>query len=245
MTYLVFDIETAALSFEGLDPVQQEYLLRGAENEEQQEEKKRLMSLNPLTARVVTLAMLMVNSFDAEPKAFVYSNCGDDPSLPEEEGTLADGAVWKTMPERALMTKWWEVLSFYHARGGYTLITFNGRGFDCPFLMLRSAALAIRPSRNLMDGTRWRYDRHVDLQEELSFHQFSSSGPTRRFNFDFYCKAFGIKSPKGEGITGHDVPEFWLQGRHREIAEYCLRDVRATWDLFKYWKRFLADFDGQ
>lgn len=243
MTYIVFDIETAALAFDGMDPVQQEYLLRGAATDEEQEERKRLMSLNPLTARVVTLGMIMAPSLDAEPKAWVYSNLGDDDEASGEDGTLADGSTWRTMPERALLAKWWEVLHYYHGRGGYTLVTFNGRGFDCPFLMLRSAALRIRPSRNLMEGTRWRYDRHVDLQEELSFRSFGSSGPTRRFNFDFYCKAFGIKSPKGEGITGHDVPQFWNEGRHREIAEYCLRDVWATWELFKFWRAYLSGFD--
>lgn len=240
MSYLIFDIETAALEFDALDPAQQEYLLRGTNSPEEQEERKRQMSLNPLTARVVALGMISVATRDADPIACVYSNCGDD-EAEEQEQTLADGSIWRTMSEANLMRRWWDVLRKGRTRGGYTLITFNGRGFDCPFLMLRSAALRIKPSRNLMDGTRWRYDGHVDLQEELAFRNFSSSGPTKRFNFDFYCKAFGIKSPKGEGITGYDVPEFWRAGRHREIAEYCLRDVWATWDLYKFWKEYLDD----
>jgi len=31
------------------------------------------------------------------------------------------------------------------------------------------------------------------------------------------------------------------EGRHKEIAEYCLRDVRATVLLHKIWKERLAD----
>ncbi len=240
MSYLIFDIETAALEFESLDPAQQEYLLRGAETDEERDERKRMMSLNPLTARVVSLGMISVASMDAEPIACVYSNTGDD-EAPETEGRLSDGSIWRTMPERLLMERWWEVLHKGRARGGYTLITFNGRGFDCPFLMLRSAALRVKPSRNLMSGSRWKYDQHVDLQEELSFRGFGSNGATRRFNFDFYCKAFGIKSPKGEGITGYDVPRFWGEGKHEEIAEYCLRDVWATWELFKFWREYIGN----
>jgi 3'-5' exonuclease len=238
MPYLVFDIETASLSFEDLDESQQEYLMRGTKSEEEREERKRQMSLNPLTARVVALGMVSVASLDAEPKGCVYSNTGAEEG-PGEESTLSDGSMWRSMPERDLLRKWWEVAGKARSRGDCTLISFNGRGFDCPFLMLRSAALRVKPSRNLMDGSRWKYDGHVDLQEELSFRNYGGNGAMRRFNFDFYCKAFGIPSPKGEGITGYDVPDFWRQGRHHEIAEYCLRDVWATWELFKFWREYL------
>jgi hypothetical protein len=30
------------------------------------------------------------------------------------------------------------------------------------------------------------------------------------------------------------------EGKHREIAEYCLRDVRATVQLYRVWKERLA-----
>jgi hypothetical protein len=240
MSYLVFDIETSSLAFEDLDETQQEYLLRGAKSEEEEEDRKRQMSLNPLTARVVALGMVSVSSLDAEPRGCVYSNTGADDGSEEVEGILSDGSIWRSMPERDLLRKWWEVLGKARGRGGCTLISFNGRGFDCPFLMLRSAALRVKPSRNLMDGSRWRYDGHVDLQEELCFKNFGSNGALRRFNFDFYCKSFGIKSPKGEGITGYEVPQFWVDGRHHEIAEYCLRDVWATWELYKFWKEYLV-----
>lgn len=240
MAYLIFDIETSALPFDDFDQSQQEYLLRGTTTEEEQEERKRMMSLNPLTAQVVALGMVQVGSIDGEPRGCVYSSCGDESEAKEDE-SLADGSIWRTMSEGELLSKWWEVLARGGRNGGYHLISFNGRGFDAPFLMLRSAALRIKPSRNLMEGTRWNYPMHTDLQEELCFRGFDRNGAMRRFNFDFYCKAFGIPSPKSEGITGHDVPEFYRQGRYREIAEYCLRDVWATWELFKFWKEYLGE----
>ena len=237
MPYLVFDIETSPLAFEDLDLAQQEYLMRGAASDEEREERKRMMSLNPLTARVASLGMVSVPSLDAEPQGCVYSNRGDDAEEIEEK--LPDGSIWKTMSERALLEKLWQVLEWGRTRGGSCLISFNGRGFDCPFLMLRSAVLRVKPSRNLMDGTRWRYDRHIDLQDELCFKGSDRNGAMRRFNFDFYCKSFGIKSPKSEGVSGYDVPDLWARGEHRAIAEYCMRDVWATWELFKFWKEYL------
>ena len=64
-------------------------------------------------------------------------------------------------------------------------------------------------------------------------------GAARRFNLDFYCKAFGIESPKSQGVTGMDIGSLLAEGRFREIAEYCLRDVKATVLLYQIWKERL------
>ncbi len=234
MSFLVFDIETAALPFESFDDAQQEYLMRGCETQEEREKQLRNMSLNALTAQVVCIGMVYIKSLQAEPKGFVYSNVPGEESGGEEE--LPDGSTWRRMTENELFKRWWEVLEKKPAH----LISFNGRGFDCPFLMLRSTALGIRPSRNLMGGTRYRYDLHTDLQDELAFFSFSSrNSPLKRFNLDFYCKVFGITSPKEEGITGDMVPKLFAEGEHKTIAEYCLRDVYSTWKLFRHWKEYL------
>ena len=60
-------------------------------------------------------------------------------------------------------------------------------------------------------------------------------GAARKFNLDFYCKAFGIESPKSHGVTGLDVNDLLAAGEYRKIAEYCVRDVRATVELYKVW----------
>ena len=130
--------------------------------------------------------------------------------------------------EKQLLRWFWGTISRYEQ-----FITFNGRGFDCPFLMLRSAILGIRPSRNLMP---YRYNAalHCDLLEQLTFY-----GAIRKFNLDFYCKTFGIKSPKSEGITGLNLGSFFSEGKYREIAQYCLGDVIATTELFQRWNECL------
>jgi len=101
--------------------------------------------------------------------------------------------------------------------------------------MLRSAILGIKPSRDLMIGTRYNTPHHIDLLEELTYH-----GTTRKFNLDFYCKSFGIESPKSHGITGYDINDYFRAKRYLEIAEYCLGDVTATAQLYKKWKELLS-----
>jgi hypothetical protein len=130
--------------------------------------------------------------------------------------------------ELDILTGFWDTLQHYDR-----FITFNGRTFDNPFLMLRSAILGIRPTRNLLP---YRYDAkgHCDLLDQLTFY-----GATRKFNLDFYCKAFGIKSPKDSGITGQDIAPLFQQGKYREIAEYCMGDAVATAELFRRWNEFL------
>ena len=40
-------------------------------------------------------------------------------------------------------------------------------GFDCPFLMMRSAILGVKPTRNLMPNRY--YMTHIDLLDQLTF----------------------------------------------------------------------------
>ena len=75
----------------------------------------------------------------------------------------------------------------------------------------------------------------------MTFYGVSGrDGAARRFNLDFYCKAFGIESPKSHGVTGMDVAQLMAEGKYREIAEYCLRDVKATVLLYQIWKDRLS-----
>ena len=131
--------------------------------------------------------------------------------------------------EKEILEDFWMNIGRYSQ-----FVTFNGRAFDCPFLMLRSAILQVQPTRNLMP---YRYDAsiHCDLLEQFTFY-----GALRKFNLDFYCKSFGIESPKEHGATGLDMKQLTDEKRFREIAEYNLRDLQATAELFRRWENFLS-----
>ncbi len=220
LTRVVFDIETIALPFESFDEVQQEYLVKNAKSDEERQSEIEKLALYPLTAQVLAIGML--NPDTSAGKVFYQAN-------EQEEFLSEDGKIeFISGDENEILTRFWETIAKYDQ-----FITFNGRSFDCPFIMLRSAITGVQPTRNL---NPYRYDAkiHCDLLEQLTFYN-----ATRKFNLDFYCKAFGIKSPKSEGFSGADMGTLFQEGRNREIALYCAGDVQATAQLFHRWNEFL------
>lgn len=239
--YLVFDIETAPVEWDSLSDSQQEYILRRAETDEDKERKKSEMALTPLTAKVVCVGLQLMQAnekgeFELMKRA-AYSSEKDIAEDEFREETLSTGDTCYFCHEKRILEDFWKILAKYR---DVNLITFNGRNFDAPFMMLRSALYKIRPSRNIMSGTKFNYHQHIDLIDELTYFSPGVYGATRRFNFDFYTRAFGITSPKSEGVDGSMVAEYYNQGKVMEISEYCLRDVVATWELFLYWKKYLC-----
>ncbi len=236
MATLIFDIETSALPVENFDEAQQEYLFRDAQKLPEEAaraakmaELRQMMSLWPFTAQVVCVAMLNADS----SKGQVLFTADDF-----EEDAIEGGPVEfvPCVDEVEMLTAFWDVARHYDQ-----VVTFNGRGFDVPFLYLRSAQLGVPISRKDWLGYRFATEPHCDLAEQLTFYGVSGrEGAARRFNLDFYCKAFGIESPKSQGVSGTDVGRLMGEGRFREIAEYCLRDVQATVQLYRLWRERLA-----
>jgi 3'-5' exonuclease len=236
MATLVFDIETAALPIDQFDEAQQEYLFRDANKipdpmarHARKGELEMQLNLYPFTARVVCIAMLNV---DSQRGQVLYT--ADDYN--EEENEAAPVQFLPCADEAELLTAFWDVAKKYDS-----IVTFNGRGFDVPFIYLRSALLNIPITRKDWLGYRYQTEPHCDLAEQFTFYSVSGrDGAAKRFNLDFYCKSFGIESPKAQGVTGMDVNRLLASGQYRQIAEYCLRDVHATVLLYRVWKERLA-----
>lgn len=236
MARLVFDIETSALPLESFDEAQREYLFREAERlpddagrAARREELQKLLNLWPLTARVLCIAM---RNADTERGQVLFT--ADDAEGGGGGGGPVEFLAFPDEPE--MLTAFWEVARRYDQ-----IVTFNGRGFDVPFLYLRSALLNVPITRKDWLGYRFQTEPHCDLAEQFTFYGVSGrEGAARRFNLDFYCKAFGLESPKSQGVTGADVNQLLAEGRQREIAEYCLRDVNATVQLYHLWRERLS-----
>jgi len=236
MATLVFDIETSSLPLENFDETQQEYLFRELEKipdetarEARRVEIHRQFNLWPFTAQVVCIAMLNADTARGQ----VLFTAEDYEADATEAGPVE---FVPCVDEVELLTAFWDVAQHYDS-----IVTFNGRGFDVPFLYLRSAALNVPISRKNWLGYRYATEPHCDLAEQLTFYGVSGrEGAGRRFNLDFYCKVFGIESPKSHGVTGMDVNDLLAAGEYRKIAEYCLRDVQATVLLYQIWKERLA-----
>lgn len=224
---IVFDIETVGFELENLAESQKEFLFRYAEKEkdeairqEKKDEAVRYLSLYPFTAKIISIGLL---NTDTEGTLVLFA------SEKEEEWEVEEKNIkYKSYSEIELLKLFWKYISQTDK-----VITFNGRNFDVPFLMLRSAMLEIKPTVNLIHN-RYNITRHIDLLDQFTFY-----GLTRKFNLDFYCHAFGITSPKSKGITGMEVKELYKAGRVKDIAVYCGEDVKATYELYKVWDKFL------
>jgi DNA polymerase III epsilon subunit-like protein len=217
MKKLVIDIETVGAPWEEHDPYVREYLIKGM-NEAEAEEEKRRGALSPFTGRIVAIGV--VNAETGRSCA-MYEVPGQTEVITRRDGnrTMISGT------ERQILEKFWEYLD-----RDDRFISFNGRQFDGPFLMIRSAICGLPPKRDLV-GNRYRFHPNCDLREVLNFN--GTLNPRQmRFNLDLACKSFGIVSSKTEGMDGRAVETLYRAGRHEDIAVYCLEDVRATCELY-------------
>ena len=131
MSRIVFDIETLGKNFESLDEPTREYLMKRAVTEEERQEVKSNLSLYPHTAEIITIGMLNPDTL----KGVVYYQSPGSRPEPLED----NGIKYEVADEKGILENFWDVISRYDE-----FVTFNGRGFDCPFIIIRSAINKIR-----------------------------------------------------------------------------------------------------
>ena len=215
---IVFDIETLPAPAETLSEAERVSL--GAPECDDESEILRRMRFSPLTAHVAAIAV--VNPETRRGKIW-YEHPG---GVPWRTGDGLMAAI--PASEEAMLGEFWRAVARFRR-----IVTFNGRLFDCPFLMLRSALLGVPPSRNLMPY-RYSAGEHCDLLDQLSFY-----GATRKFTLESYCRGFGIPFPETSGgKPGAEVEA--AGGRYADIALYAGDTVRATAELYRRWKEFLS-----
>jgi predicted PolB exonuclease-like 3'-5' exonuclease len=218
MTTVVFDIETVSFPWLDLDPMLREKLVRKAEDLDDYQRMKKGGALSPYTGKAVVIAMMNPET----RKGIVwYESAGDRTSQPSDDGRFE----FVGCDEASMLTEFWKKVERFDR-----FVSFNGRSFDGPFLSVRSAVHGIAPSKNLV-GRRFEFAAAIDLMEVLTFQGAVSRDQTPTLHAA--CIAFGIPSPKTEEVHGYTVDVFYRQGRLREIADYCRRDVEATAELFR------------
>lgn len=214
MSKVVIDIETNGQDFDSLEPSIQDYLLKNAASDEEKKLIREQTGLSPLTGEIITIGML---NPDTGRGHVLFQDAGTRVATWEE-----DDIVFQSGSEEQILKIFWDEVAAYSQ-----VITFNGRGFDAPYLILRSAVRGVAVTKNLMPPRFQSYE-HLDLLEQLTF--FSA---TRRYNLDMYCKAFGIPTPKDGGLEGKEVSAAYAAGRYVDIAKYNARDIVATAALYK------------
>lgn len=175
---------------------------------------------------------MAIGVLDAEQDkgAVYYQHPGQGDQETEEEGIK-----FKAMTEKAMLQVFWNLAE--HAE---EFVTFNGRAFDLPFMMIRSAIHGIRPSKDLLSNrylSLQKYGaKHVDLLDQLTFY---GAVYRHKGSLHLWTRAFGIASPKADGITGDDVGRLFKAGEFLKIAQYNVGDLKATRALYRYWEKYL------
>ena len=214
---VILDIETVGADWNTIPQDTQNYLLKRAETDRDVERTKSSLALWAPLSKVVVIGLLN----PVTNRAMILSEGTSDEAPAEGQR----GEIFVSHfrgDETAILTKFWELIPSYDQ-----YITFNGKGFDCPFLMLRSLIRGITPTRNL-DSRRYSITPHCDLLELLTLF-----GATRKFTLQFWCQTLGIEDPKVVFGDGSQVQTAYQEGRIEEIVEYNLADLVATAHLFR------------
>ena len=191
------------------------------------DELKDGLGFSPLTGEIVAIGM-----YDLErEKGCIYFQAPNETIPDFEEGVFK----YKALDEKTMLAEFWKGAKEYD-----TFVTFNGRGFDAPFVAIRSMVHCVRPSRDLLSNRYTSLQRgckHVDLLDQLSFYGASRF---KGSNLHMYCRALGIESPKAGGVAGDDVAGLFKAKEFANIARYNAGDLIATAKVYERWIETLS-----
>lgn len=236
----VFDIETVP----DIELVRQYYELDSSLSEIEvcqhafsaQKEKSGSEFLPIYWHRVVSIASVICDEYG---KFIKVGNFGKKSAESTETKSNADSSAFAHLAdERAILSDFLRFINSKEPR----LVSFNGRGFDLPTIMLRAMKYNLSAfgyfesenaskTKNKWENYRARYSEkwHTDLLECLG-----NFGSVRNLNLDNVCKMLGIVG-KYE-VSGGDVYSLYYDKKDIEkIDFYCQSDVLNTyWLYLKY-----------
>ncbi len=133
----------------------------------------------------------------------------------------------RAMTEFDVLSKFWHYYQQLRA-ASRSLIGFNIKDFDIPFIVQRSIIQGIAIPPSLFSGNgRYLDSLFVDLRDVWKAGVYNGKG-----SLDAICRACGIGA-KTEGVDGSMFAELWMGGSEkRAIAKhYLLNDLDMTWQL--------------
>lgn len=204
---LAFDLETLGEDPLALDDETRAAIVKSARDQDEAVRRLDTLALRPWTAEIVCIAMVDTET-GAQTVMANSMNVHD-----AGEGV----AVLRYTDEAAMLRAFWKGAS---ARTSW--LTYNGRGFDAPFLALRSARYGIAVDRRLAAADRYR-GAHYDLADVVT--NFGALYPSP--SLAMLCRMLGVPTPKDD-IDGSQVGAAWRSGEHERVVRYCLKDVEAT-----------------
>jgi 3'-5' exonuclease len=239
MATLICDITTKGESFDSFDEKTKHALTEWIDRRGISDTHRKLyrqnvldtLGLSPLTGSMLSLGL-----YDLERGEGVLFSVSDTATDVEE--SAFSSFMHKSRTEATLLRDFWDGVCSYD-----TVVTFNGRRFDIPFLLTRSAVYGIVPTCDLMESRYLAHQhsvRHIDLQDQLSFY-----GATRRQSLHLFCRAFGITPQQCHEVPSHvSAPSQGASAQNEREKLVALNknicDVMATVELYERWRRYIA-----
>lgn len=172
----------------------------------------------PYAAKIKSLAL-----YDYERAQGALYVATEEP-LPLEFG----GCVVKRASEADIVRDFWEGASGYD-----TLVSYNGRTFDLPFIAVRSAAHSVTASTELLTHRyllKQGIPRHVDLMDQLTFYGVVRKAPSLAQT----AKVFKTLEP-----LPHDSAQIAMLSVEDLLAIHS-SELMATRALYEHWLNYLA-----
>jgi hypothetical protein len=209
---LVFDIETVpAVDMRRVPPTIAQAVGKVAERNDWDHTK--VMSLSPYFGQVVSLAVGDGEQDSRTQDVTVFV-------VPPPGGKTAGLPAWiRPVSEPDLLRAFWALAG--HAQ---VVVSYNGRGFDVPFMVARSLIHRVAVRCDLLSN-RYSLRPHLDLYQALG----QTRGPA---SLDVVCWALGLQSPKLD-MDGSMVATTYAKGDLDSIALYNAGDVRATTGVYQ------------
>lgn len=211
---IVFDIETVpAVDLRRAPPTIAQAVTKVADRQEWDESK--VMSLSPWFGQVVSLAVGDGDAALEDQPVTVFV-------VPPPDAELGELPEWmRAVSEADLLRAFWAL-----AGQARCVVSYNGRGFDVPFLVGRSLIHEVPVTVDLQ-GSPYAVRPHLDL-----FQAVGGRGGRGPSSLDVVCWALGLASPK-QDMDGSMVATFYAKGDVARIAEYNAGDVRATTAVYQ------------
>ena len=126
--------------------------------------------------------------------------------------------------EHAILSSFWETIATHRD----IFISYNGVKFDVPFIIRRSIKHRLAPTNNnFLQYTKYNtFPPHFDAILQVGLRE-------TYYSLKEACDFFDIPSPKEGDIVAENVGKAFSEGRIAEIADYCLKDLEGTFQLYE------------
>lgn len=150
-----------------------------------------------------------------------------DDSRPLEYGCFGWNEASQSFDaEEKTLSDFWEWIKDFKTHRD-TIIGHNILDFDLPFIRQRSVINGIMPTVNF-NFARYRSQPIFDTMREWDCWSFRKMTSLKKLAY-----VLGLPSPKEDFVNGGNLAQRFEEGHYREIYEYCMRDIKATRNVYR------------